>query len=100
MRVCIGLIMLIPNNYNNRALLKSGFVAACIALRMVGAVIGHFPPALAYNLHSPPANGKQGSIPEEMSQPLLKETWTKCTPVTLLYQHKLALPAINTLFAL
>jgi hypothetical protein len=26
---------------------------------------------MAYNLHSPPANGKQGLIPEEMSQTLL-----------------------------
>jgi hypothetical protein len=33
--------------------------------------ICHFPPALAYNLHSTPANGKQGPIPEEMSQTLL-----------------------------
>ncbi len=32
---------------------------------------GHFPPALAYNLFSPPANGKHGPIPEEMSQTLL-----------------------------
>jgi hypothetical protein len=33
--------------------------------------ICYFPPALTYNLHSPPANGKQGPIPEEMSQTLL-----------------------------
>ncbi len=32
----------------------------------------NFFPALAFNLHSPPANGKQGPIPEEMSQTL----WT------------------------
>jgi hypothetical protein len=39
-------------------------------------------------LHNPPANGKQGLIPEEMSHTLLTkksmETWTKYTPVTLL----------------
>jgi hypothetical protein len=33
--------------------------------------IGHFPLALAYNLHSPPVNGKQGLIPEEMSKTML-----------------------------
>jgi hypothetical protein len=49
---------------------------------------GCFPPALASNLHNPPTNGKQGPIPEEMSQTLLikksKETWTKYTQPTLL----------------
>jgi hypothetical protein len=33
--------------------------------------IGRFPPALAKNVYNPPANGKQGPIPEEMSQTLL-----------------------------
>jgi hypothetical protein len=33
--------------------------------------IGRFPPALAQNLHNPPADGKQGLIPEEMYQTLL-----------------------------
>jgi hypothetical protein len=52
-------------------------------------------------LHNPPANGKQGPIPEEMSQtPLtnkkLEETWTKYTPLTLLSQRKLALTVRNT----
>jgi hypothetical protein len=55
---------------------------------------------LAYNLHNLPANGKQGSIPEEISQILLTKTWTKFTPITLLSQRKLALTARNTLFAL
>ncbi len=39
---------------------KSGWRSVC-----------HFPPALAYNLHSRPAKGKQGPLPEEMSQTLL-----------------------------
>jgi hypothetical protein len=52
-------------------------------------------------LHNPPANGKQGPIPEEIYQTLLtnkkKETWLKYTPQTLLSQHKLALTARKTL---
>jgi hypothetical protein len=35
------------------------------------ACIGRFPPALAKNLHNPPAIGKQGMISEEMSQTLV-----------------------------
>jgi hypothetical protein len=38
----------------NCALIKVDWLAVCIAL---------FPKALANNLHSPPANGKQGPIP-------------------------------------
>jgi hypothetical protein len=33
--------------------------------------ICHFPQALAYHLHNPPANGKQGLITEGMFQTLL-----------------------------
>jgi hypothetical protein len=33
--------------------------------------IGRFTPMLAYNLHSPPATGKQAPIPEEIYQTLL-----------------------------
>jgi hypothetical protein len=33
--------------------------------------IGRLPPALAENLHNPPAYGKQGPIPEEICQTLL-----------------------------
>jgi hypothetical protein len=56
----------------NGALKKVDWLAVCIALRVVGAVcICHFRQALTYNLHSPPASGKQGPIPEEMSQTLL-----------------------------
>jgi hypothetical protein len=53
------------------SLIKVDFLEACIALRVVGAVLVVFPPALAYNLHNPPANGKQGPIPEEILQILL-----------------------------
>jgi hypothetical protein len=54
-----------------------------------------FPPALAYNLHSTPANGKQGSIPEEMFLTLLnkKKQGNLDTPPTLLSPRKLALTA-------
>jgi hypothetical protein len=47
--------------------------AACIALlRVVGAVLDIFLwLELAHNWHSPAANGRQGPIPEGMSQTLL-----------------------------
>ncbi len=51
---------------HNCALIKVDWLAACIAFKS-----GHFPPASAYNLHNPPANGEQGPITEEMSQTLL-----------------------------
>ncbi len=53
----------------NCALIKVDWLAACIALRVIGTVFVTL--ALAYNLHSSPANGKQGPIPEEMYQTLL-----------------------------
>jgi hypothetical protein len=56
----------------NFALIKVDWLAACIALtKSDGSCICHFPPALAYSLHNPPANGKQGPIPEEVSRTLL-----------------------------
>ncbi len=55
----------------NCALIKVNWLANCIALRVVGAVFVIFPPELAYNLLSPPANGRQEPIPEEMYQTLL-----------------------------
>ncbi len=50
-------------------LAKVDWLAACIALRVVGAVFGYFPTAMARNLHNPPANGKQGPIPEDLANP-------------------------------
>jgi hypothetical protein len=50
---------------NNWALIKVNWLAACIALKFCFCT---FPPALACSLHSPPANGKQGPIPEEISK--------------------------------
>jgi hypothetical protein len=47
------------------------WLAAFIAQSLVGAVVFHFPPVLENNFHSLSANGKQGPIPEEMSQTLL-----------------------------
>jgi hypothetical protein len=43
---------------------------------------------------------KQGPIPEKMSERPIrnKETWTKCTPLTLLSQNKLALTALFALY--
>jgi hypothetical protein len=63
-------------------LIKVDWLAAWIALRVFGGVLVVF-----LRSWRPPANGKQGLIPEEMSQTLLtnrsKETWTKYTPTTL-----------------
>jgi hypothetical protein len=52
---------------------KSGLACCLYCTKSGWHYICHFPPALAYNLHSPSANGKQGLIPsaEEMSQNLL-----------------------------
>ncbi len=46
----------------NCLLIKEDCLAACISLRVVGAVfvVG------VVNLHNHPANGKQGPIPEEI----------------------------------
>ncbi len=54
----------------NCALIKVDWLAACIALRVVGAVhvMVIFLRRWCKNLHNPPANMKQGPIPEEMSQ--------------------------------
>jgi hypothetical protein len=52
----------------NCTLLKVGWIAACIAQTVIGAVLVIF---LQRCLNSPRANGKQGPIPEEMSQTLL-----------------------------
>jgi hypothetical protein len=52
------LFLSFPANHKyNCALIKVNWLAACIAPRVFGAV---FPPAFAYNLHSPPVSGKQG----------------------------------------
>jgi hypothetical protein len=46
--------------------------ACCLCCTKSGwRCIGRFPLALALNLHNPPANRKQGLLPEEMSQTLL-----------------------------
>jgi hypothetical protein len=47
-------------------LIKVDWLAACIALRVVGGVLVVF-----LRSWRPPANGKQGLIPQEMSQTLL-----------------------------
>ncbi len=57
-----------------------------------------FSSGVGVNLHNPPANGKQGPIPEEIYQtPLTNKKqrnleYIKFTPQTLLSQLKLALP--------
>jgi hypothetical protein len=54
----------------NCSLQKVDWLAACIALRVVSAVLV-FSTRVGVNLHNPRANGKQGPIPEEISQTLL-----------------------------
>ncbi len=71
MRVCIDLIMLATYRCHSRksqvedycALIKVDRLAA-YCTKSGWDCIGHFAPALAYNLHNPPANGKQGPILE------------------------------------
>jgi hypothetical protein len=50
---------------------RSGLASSSHCTKRGWCCICNFPPAMAYNLHSPPANGKQGQMPEEMSQTLL-----------------------------
>jgi hypothetical protein len=72
----LGAFFVISGNHKRSiicALIKVDWLATCIALQdgwLCMYSICHFPPALAYKLHSPPgaANGKQGLIPEEVSQ--------------------------------
>jgi hypothetical protein len=90
----------------NCTLIKVDWLAACTVLHkewFFGAVfIISSGAALAYNLHSPPANGKQRQILEEMSQTLLTNKKQgnmdyKYMPLTLLSQRKL-FTARNTLY--
>ncbi len=66
---------------------KSGsWLAACIALSVVGAVFV-ISSDVGVQLAQSSSHGKQGSIPEEISQTLLtnkeaKETWSKFTMPT------------------
>jgi hypothetical protein len=51
------------------SLIKVDWIANGIALRVVGAVFVVVP-GVGINLHNPPANGKEGPIPEEIYQML------------------------------
>jgi hypothetical protein len=55
----------------NCSWIKVDWLDACIALELVGAVLVVFLRRWRKNLHNPPANGKQGPIPEKISQTLL-----------------------------
>ncbi len=52
---------------------KSGLACRLYCVKSSWCCFGCFPPALAQNLHNPPANGKQGPIPEEIYQRLSHE---------------------------
>jgi hypothetical protein len=51
----------------NCALIKEDWLAAINALRVV-ALYWSFPPALAYNFHNQPVNGKQRPMYDKTSQ--------------------------------
>ncbi len=55
----------------NFSLMKEDWVAACIALRVVGAVLVIIFSGVRIKFGLSSANGKQGLRPEEMSQILL-----------------------------
>jgi hypothetical protein len=69
----------------NCALIKVDWLVACIAL--FRRCFCHFPPALANNWQIPPANGKKGPIPEEMSQTLLTNKQKKAKNPGLSTRH-------------
>jgi hypothetical protein len=52
-------------------LIKEDWLDACLALRVVGALLVVFLCRWRKILHNPPANGKQGPIHEEIYQTLL-----------------------------
>jgi hypothetical protein len=67
---CLSLSFLLITNGDDCVLIKVDWLAPCIALRVVGSVLVVF--LLRWRKFSTtPANGKQGPIPEEMSQTML-----------------------------
>jgi hypothetical protein len=87
----------------NCSLIKGKWIGLMLVLHLEWLTLFVFP-GVGVNFAQSSSNGKQGPIPEEIYPTLLtkkrKETWNKCPPLTLLSQHKLALTARNTLFAL
>ncbi len=73
---------------------KSGLACCFYCTKSGWCYVGHFRPALAYNLHSPPASGKQGLRPEEMSQ-TLQENLDEIHAPNIISQCKLALTTRN-----
>jgi hypothetical protein len=79
---------------------KSGLDCCFIAQEWL-ALYWSFFSGVGVNLHSPLANGKQGSIPEEMSLTLLANEKTRKPGLSKHQnQRKLSLNVRNTLFAL
>jgi hypothetical protein len=84
---------------------KSGLACCLFCTKSGWRCICNFSLPLPFNLQSPPANRKQGPIPDAMSKTLLTNKKPgkldyNYTPLTLLSQRKLALTARNILFAL
>jgi hypothetical protein len=75
------------------------WLPACIALRVAGDVLVAFLRRWRKICTILQPIGKQGPIPEEISQTLLTNK-KQGNPQTLLSQHKLGLTGRNTLFAL
>ena len=64
----LTLIFVIPANHKYTVEYdcdKSGLACCLYGTKSGWRCICHFPSPLAYNLLSPPANGKQGPIPDE-----------------------------------
>ncbi len=86
-------------------MIKVYWLAACIAPKVVGAVLIVFlrlwrKIKFAYLLQSTRSKGQYLKKCPNPAVPIRsKETWTKYTPLTLLSQRKLALTARNTIFA-
>jgi hypothetical protein len=65
------LSFLLITSGEKQCIVKSGLTCCLYCTKSGLSCFFLFPTAFAYNLHSPPANGKQGPILEVMSQTLL-----------------------------
>jgi hypothetical protein len=85
---------------NNCSLIKVDWLAAGIALRVVGAVVFSSGVGVKFAQSSSQWEARadtRRNVPNLAHPIRTKETWTKYTPLTLLSQRKLALSARNTL---
>jgi hypothetical protein len=92
-------MFVIPSNISAVLLCidKTGLACCLYCTKSGWRCFCHFPPALAYNLHTPPSKWEARADTLRMSRTLLtnknQETMEKHTLLTLLSQRKLALTA-------